>query len=48
MEHSHDSINNVKRSFINLEPLVEGDEHLCTKILAGQGHHILKWPGDSL
>ena len=48
MEHSHDSVNDAERSLINLQPRIEGSQYLCTKVLAWQRHHIVKWSGDSL
>ena len=48
MEHFHHSINNIERSLINLQPHVEGCEHLCAKVLARQRHDVVQWPGDSL
>lgn len=48
MEHSYDSINDVEGTLINLQPYIEGSQYLRAKILAGQRHHVVKWPGDCL
>ena len=48
MEHSHDSIYNLQRWLIDLEPYVEGIQQLGTKILAGQSRNVLERSNDRL
>ena len=48
VEHSRDSIDDPERSLIDLQPHIQSGEYLRSKVLAGQRHHVVKWPCDSL